>query len=128
MIGIINGMEMHKCIVCIGSNYDKEKNISFAQQSLKSLFPPISFDYEIETIPIGLDNPALFANQLAGFITESDQYVVIRQLKEIESRAGRLPEDKEKEKIVLDIDLIKYDECWLKPLIPELADSLLLNQ
>lgn len=118
---------MHRCVICIGSNYNKKNNVSFAQKCLKELFPSICFDREIETKPIGLDNPALFTNQLAAFFTESSQAEVIRQLKQIELQAGRLPEDKKKEKIVLDIDLVKYDELRLKPLITELTDSPLLN-
>lgn len=118
---------MHTCIICIGSNCDRENKVTFARMRLKSMFPSIQFAEEKETKPIGLDNPALFTNQLAIFATEISQEEVKSRLKSIEIEAGRQPEDKKKEIIVLDIDLVKYDDLWLKELIPDLLTSSLFN-
>ena len=87
----------------------------FARDRLTGFFPDIRFGKEMETQPLSLQNPSLFLNQLAAFETGLDQESVIACLKEIEAQAGRLPGDKGKEKIVLDIDLLKYDDVVLKP-------------
>lgn len=115
---------MYVCLICIGSNYEREKNAAFARERLIQLFPSIRFGMEQETQPCCISNPALFTNQLALFSTDCDKNSVIDSLKEIEKEAGRLPEDKYRGKVVLDIDLIKYDNEVLKPLVFGLSDSL----
>ena len=106
---------MHTCIICIGSNYDKEINLRLARKRLTELFSSVRFADEEYTKPLHLLNPALFFNQLALFSTEKEAAVVVLQLKAIEKEAGRKPEDKAEEKVKLDIDLLMYDAAVLKP-------------
>lgn len=106
---------MHECVVCIGSNYDREENMFLARKSLTELFPSIRFTPERETEPLFFKNPALFLNQVATFTTEKEEESVRKALKEIESLSGRLPEDKKEEKVRLDIDLLRYNNRILKP-------------
>ncbi|WP_071146644.1 2-amino-4-hydroxy-6-hydroxymethyldihydropteridine diphosphokinase [Bacteroides ihuae] len=106
---------MHTCIVCLGSNYNTKGNLAFARIRLKELFPSICFAPELQTEPLGLHNPAFFSNQLAQFTTQEDLSAVICFLKEIEQKVGRRPEDKAKEKVVMDLDLLMYDDTVLKP-------------
>lgn len=108
---------MHTCLICIGSNYDRENKVRFARERLKEFFPTVTFEEERETEPVNLSNPALFTNQIGVFTTAISKEEVTRILKEIEYEAGRRASDKEEEKIVLDIDLIQYDEMLLKSLI-----------
>ncbi|WP_321331256.1 2-amino-4-hydroxy-6-hydroxymethyldihydropteridine diphosphokinase [uncultured Bacteroides sp.] len=105
---------MYTCIVCIGSNYDKEINLRLARRRLTELFSSVRFADEEYTKPLHLFNPALFFNQLVRFSTEKEASVVILQLKTIEKEAGRKPEDKMEEKVKLDIDLLMYDGTVLK--------------
>lgn len=101
--------------------------MAFARERLTELFPDVRFGEEKQTPPLKLVNPALFINQLALFSTACNQEEIIRSLKAIECEAGRLPGDKELEKIVLDIDLVQYDQQILKPLAEELSRHLTFN-
>lgn len=103
------------CLICLGSNYHREENFMLAHRQLDALFPDIHFAKVQETQPIGLQNPAVFFNQLGCFCTDMSMEKVIEVLKSIEREAGRKPEDKAIERVCLDIDLLTYGECVLKP-------------
>lgn len=106
---------MHKCIICIGSNYNRKENLFFARQKLADLFPSIRFTSEQETQPLFFRSPALFSNQVAQFFSEVGEEMVRKELKAIEKSAGRRPEDKKEEIVCLDIDLLTFDDRVLKP-------------
>ena len=106
---------MKRCLICIGSNYNRKKNLLLARQRLQALFPTVRFATEEETEPLYLRSFALFSNQVAEFVTELDEECVVDELKAIEREAGRRPGDKVKEKICLDIDLLMYDGKILRP-------------
>lgn len=106
---------MKSCLICIGSNYNRKKNLLLARQRLQALFPTVRFAAEEETEPLHLKSSALFSNQVAEFITGLEEGCVIAELKTIEREAGRCLDDKVKEKICLDIDLLMYDGKILKP-------------
>lgn len=106
---------MHKYIICIGSNYERNKNLSFARQQLRQFFPSVVFTPEKETVPLQIGNPALFSNQIGIFFSKQNEEEIQKDLKEIEIIAGRHPEDKQKERICLDIDLLACDNQLLKP-------------
>lgn len=103
------------CHICIGSNYHREENMQFAHRRLVELFPLICFSKERETQPLSLRNRALFSNQVACFYTDMDKDDIVGNLKRIEAEAGRRPEDKDRERISLDIDLLSYGNYILKP-------------
>ena len=94
---------MHKCIICIGSNYNRKENLLLARRRLVDLFPTIRFTSE------------RFSNQVAMFFSEAEEERVRKELKAIEQSAGRRPEDKKEEKVSLDIDLLSFDDRVLKP-------------
>ena len=98
---------MHKCIICIGSNYNRKENLLLARRRLVDLFPTIRFTSEQETRPLFFRSPALFSNQVAMFFSEAEEERVRKELKAIE--------DKKEEKISLDIDLLSFDDRVLKP-------------
>lgn len=106
---------MHSCLICIGSNYNRKENLLLARRRLTALFPSIRFTGEQETRPLFFRNPALFSNQVARFYTDADAERVVEELKTIEKEAGREKEDKKKEKVCLDIDLLVFDNRVLKP-------------
>lgn len=103
------------CIVGIGSNENREENILFARRRLEECFPGIRFSIERETAPLGVKNPALFTNLIALLQTECTVEEITSRFKEIERDAGRLPSDKQEEKICLDMDLITHGANVLKP-------------
>ena len=106
---------MHSCLICIGSNYNRKENLLLARRRLTALFPSIRFTGEQETRPLFFRNPALFSNQVARFYTDADAERVVKELKTIEKEAGREKEDKNREKVCLDIDLLVFDNRVLKP-------------
>lgn len=106
---------MHTCLICIGSNHNREIHVSFATEALKGLFPNIVFGRKEETEPWGISNSALFINQVASFTTELSAEEVKEALKQLETLSGRTPEEKEKGIVSLDIDLLMYDDVILKP-------------
>lgn len=108
-------MEQHICLICIGSNTNREANILLAQQYLRIHFPSIILGSEQDTSPLFYSNPAHFTNQVATFSTSLSKDEVITIFKEIERESGRLPNDKSKEIVKLDVDLLIYDKQVLKP-------------
>lgn len=110
-----NCSAQHRCIISIGSNFRRDENLDFARRKLEECFPSIYFAPEQETKPLFFKNQALFSDQIAAFFSEKGEEQVIEILKEIECSAGRKPEDKEEEKVCLDIDLLSYDNRILKP-------------
>ena len=100
---------MHKCIICIGSNYNRKENLLLARKRLADLFPSIRFTTERETQPLFFRSPALFSNQVALFFSEAEEEKVKKELKAIEKCAGRRPEDKKEE-----IKIIEINEEYMK--------------
>ena len=106
---------MHKYIVCIGSNYNRTENLTFARQKLAEQFSPIYRAPELETAPLFFHRPNLFSNQVACFASDNPVEEVTACLKAIEREAGRKPEEKEQEIVRLDIDLLSCDGTVYKP-------------
>ena len=114
-ICLIKFSVVHKCVICIGSNYNRKENLLLARRRLVDLFPTIRFTSEQETRPLFFRSPALFSNQVAMFFSDAEEERVRKELKAIEQSAGRRPEDKKEEKVSLDIDLLSYDDRILRP-------------
>ena len=70
---------MHKYIVCIGSNYNRKENLTFARQKLTESFSSICFAPELETKPLFFKNPALFSNQVVLFYSDTVSYTHLIQ-------------------------------------------------
>ena len=99
----------------MGSNFDAATRLSAARSVLLSHFPDICFSQEMVTEAIGSGFLSPFHNQVARLTTPLDAASVRNLLKGIEQAQGRLPEDKPNGIVKLDIDLLKYDDCVLKP-------------
>lgn len=57
----------------------------------------------------------MFSNQVARFSSTLDADRIVALLKSIESEAGRMEEDKKREIVRLDIDLLMCDAVVYKP-------------
>ena len=108
-------MNQHTCVLCLGSNLDAATRMLAARSVLLSHFPDICFSQEMVTEAIGSGFLSPFHNQVARLTTPLDAASVRNLLKGIEQAQGRLPEDKPNGIVKLDIDLLKYDDCVLKP-------------
>ena len=108
-------MNLHTCLLCLGSNLDGATRLSAARQALLSHFPDIRFSQEMVTEAIGSGFLSPFHNQVASLETSLPAEQVRTILKSIEQMQGRLPEDKTQGIVKLDIDLLVYDDDVLKP-------------
>lgn len=101
--------------ICIGSNVQRTANLALARRCLRKLFPNIRFSQVEETQPLFLLHSGLFSNQVARFTSDIRAGEVVARLKAIEREAGRLPEEKQREIVRLDIDLLSCDAVVYKP-------------
>ena len=101
--------------VCIGSNEEREANLALARRRLAEAFPNVCFATEEQTPPLVFHRAGPFSNQLARFSSDWEQCRISSLLKQIEREAGRLPGDKEREIVRLDIDLLACDGQVYKP-------------
>ena len=108
-------MNQHTCILCLGSNFYRIAHMAYAQRELKKHFPAIRFSEEMETEAIESRFLSPFSNQVASFETTLSSEEVRAILKQIERDLGRLPEVKSQGVVRIDIDLLMYDDCVLKP-------------
>ena len=106
---------LNKAILCLGSNRDKEKNIELAGQLLRDHFASIYFSDAVYTEPVNMQNPSVFLNQVAIVFTPDHPEKIRNIFKQIERSLGRKPCDKLNENIPIDIDLLKWNDCLLKP-------------
>ena len=108
-------MNQHTCFLCLGSNFYRIAHMAYAQRELKKHFPAIRFSEEMETEAIGSRFLSPFSNQVASFETTLSAEEVRVILKQIEHDLGRLPEEKSQGVVRIDIDLLMYHNCVLKP-------------
>ena len=108
-------MNLHTCLLCLGSNLDGATRLSAARSALRSHFPDIRFSEELVTEAIGSGFLSPFHNQVARLETPQDAESIRTLLKSIEQAQGRLPEDKAQGIVKLDIDLLMIDDQVLKP-------------
>lgn len=106
---------MKRCVVCIGSNHNREENLALARRELIKVFPNVRFSSEQKTLPLDMKSQALFSNQIATFFSDLEEEQIKAELKKIESAAGRCQKNKEKEIIALDMDLLLFHNRVLKP-------------
>lgn len=106
---------MNKALISIGSNEDKEMNITLCRQLLNSAFDTINYSKTSVTEPYGKVYRNNFLNQLAVVYTQKDQSEITILLKEIEKKIGRDPKDKLTGNVKIDIDLVIWNENVLKP-------------
>ncbi len=106
---------MHKVLLSIGSNTQARFNIKRAKCILQKQFPSIRFTDDIESEPYGSGFTNLFVNTLGYFESDLNKDELIAHFKDIERNMGREIEDKAKGKVIIDIDLIKWDNEVIKP-------------
>lgn len=122
-----------KYILCIGSNTDPEKNMKLAVEELTRHFPQIRFSSEQTSEPMGTLRPDWFLNRAACFDTDIPYEEVRAITKEIERMAGRTPDEKYKEIIRLDVDILQAgsqrfkEHDWQQPYVQRLINQLQLR-
>lgn len=105
---------MNKLLISLGSNEDAETNMSICRNLLAEIFELIIYSDTSVTSPYGKHYKNDFLNQLAFALTEMEIEEVTQKLKLLEKKIGRLPEDKGKGIVKIDIDLIEWNNTIMK--------------
>lgn len=105
----------NKLVICLGSNFEKEKNMRSAADLLRGYFPSIRFSELACTEPVGLPLSGPFLNQMAIAGTDAPVEEVRRAFKEMEASLGRTADSKRKGQVPIDIDLLRWNERIVKP-------------
>lgn len=106
---------MNKALLSIGSNTNALFNLNRAIKKLQLNFNNIQFTETAESKPYGTIYKRPFLNTLAYFKTNMSKDELINCFKSIEIEMGRRPNDKEQGKVIIDIDLIKWNNEIVKP-------------
>jgi len=97
----------------LGSNVDKDKNITAGLKSLASHFSHLVISTIYESKPFGVDGDNYY-NLVVGFDTDLSALEVVRIFKSIESSSGRIPASQNtSSKTIshtLDIDLLLFGD------------------
>lgn len=106
---------MNKALLSIGTNEDRDSNISLCHKLLGNIFHEIHYSKTSITTPYGSNYKNDFLNQLAIVYTDKEKDDVLHLLKCMEKEMGRKPADKEMGIVKIDIDLIIWNDEVLKP-------------
>ncbi len=106
---------MHHVLLSLGTNTHARFNLKCAMQLLELHFQNVRFTSVVKSNPYGTQYNRPFLNTLAFFHTSLKQEELAFQLKNMEQKMGRKPEDKSNGKIIIDIDLIMWDNEIVKP-------------
>ena len=106
---------MSTILLSIGSNTFAKTNIDKAKRMLAYIFNDIHFSDPILSEPEDDKYKYLFRNILVSCQTDLSPQEVIDKIKQTERAVGRTPRDKYLGKVIIDIDLLKYNDKILRP-------------
>lgn len=119
-----------KIIISLGSNMLPEYHIDQAVYLLRQTFGELIVTRQLWTEPVGMESSCKFLNMLVMASTAWSMQQVQEELKRIEVLCGRKPEDKAKGIVVVDADLLLYNDkrChlndWQRDYVKILMDEL----
>lgn len=112
-------MSLHTCYLTLGSNWDAASHMRMARQLLEQhaqVFNHLQFSPLMQTQAVGqVYTGTQFLNQVVRFTTSLSVAEVTERLKAAERLMGRQASDKQQGRVIIDIDLIVYDNQILKP-------------
>ena len=110
-------MALHRILISVGSNIQRNTYIRRARQALEANFVAVSCSSVYESEAVGFDGAA-FYNLVAVAHTELSVAQVCQTLKDIEAQNGRLHNQKKFSSRTLDLDLLTYDsEVTTQPVV-----------
>ena len=125
----------HIITACVGTNVDHQSNITKAREILDSTFADCRFSRVMQTLPIGMENTNVrFANMLVVFNSTLDTEEVVSKLKQIERQCGDTRMARSRGEVIMDIDLLRYDDelfhqsDWQRHYIKTLMEEMLQIQ
>lgn len=99
--------------ISIGSNLERERNITSAVRALRAQFGELNLSIVYESDAVGFDGAA-FLNLVAGLRTELSPEQVQARLKTIEADHGRSAAQGGFRSRSLDLDMLLYDDLILQ--------------
>lgn len=124
-----NTSKEHNIIIAVGTNTRQEENLQKAKTLIKKKFKEVKFSSALWTQPIGI-NSDVFLNALASAKTSKNIKETTSVLKEIETNCGNTRAQRDKGIIIMDLDLMAFDEeklhnnDWERTYIKALAKEL----
>lgn len=100
--------KMQLCFISIGSNINREHNISSALDALQCTFGSIRHSSTYESSSVGFTGDA-FYNLVIAFHSDKEALDIALLLKRIETDHGRVPKQEKFSSRTLDLDLLLYD-------------------
>jgi len=100
---------MPYCFISIGSNINREHNISSALEALHSQFGQLQHSSLYESVSVGFTGDA-FYNLVSAFHSNHAAIHINQTLKDIETEHGRIANKEKFSARTLDIDLLLYDQ------------------
>ena len=100
---------MPLCFISIGSNINREHNISSALEILQRKFGRLTYSSVYESDPVGFSGEA-FLNLVISFYSDHDPLHIALLLKSIETDHGRVRTKDKFSSRTLDLDLLLYDQ------------------
>lgn len=107
--------EMHRCIICLGSNDGGKEKLATALATLCSRFEVVKQGLVIRTSAEEDASAGTYFNQALIIETGAKAEELREVFKQIERENGRTPASKQMGIVPLDIDLLTYDETVLRP-------------
>lgn len=112
----MNKTHEHLIIACVGTNVNHQSNIAKAREFLDNTFADCRFSRVMLTLPIGMGNTNVrFANMLVVFNSILDTEEIVSKLKQIERQCGDTRLARSRGEVVMDIDLLRYDDERFHP-------------
>ncbi len=106
---------MHRCVLCIGSNYHAETYMGMAEKLIRQRFPYTQWGKIVRTLPEGNIRSDAYLNRAVLLDTTWDAGTLQSFFKEIEKTCGRTSTSKQTGVVPLDIDLLMIDNTVYKP-------------
>lgn len=106
---------MYRNLIHIGSNVFSRLNIDKAKRMLLYSFPDIVFTNHVIIFSSSEEEKVFpFRNILGLFYTDMPVEEVIRKIKSIEFAIDKRPKDRDRGKVIIDIDLLQYGDEVLR--------------
>lgn len=119
----------HSIIISLGSNHEAAENMEKAREYLTKVLPGAVLTQNLPTAPIGMDGP-WFLNCLCKAQTSSTLEDVLVKAKNIEKLLGDSRQQRDQGRVVIDVDILQYDDIrlhisdWERPYIAVLMEQI----
>jgi 2-amino-4-hydroxy-6-hydroxymethyldihydropteridine diphosphokinase len=100
---------MPLCFISLGSNINREHNISSALEVLQYKFGELTYSSIYESASVGFSGEA-FLNLVISFYSDHEPLHIALQLKSIETDHHRVRTEEKFSSRTLDLDLLLYDQ------------------